>query len=149
NVGVNAADAESIDGKPHVAGFVLRDASPPASSWRSEQTLDAYLAEHGVGALSGVDPRKPTRHLPDHGAQNGAIGPGPVDRLLRMAREAAGMAGLDLVRRVTPKERYTFTEGRGAWRVAQASGEATPARGREHHVVAVDFGVKKSILRCL
>ena len=45
NTGVNAADAESVDGKPHVAGFVLRDASPMASNWRSEQTLDAYLAK--------------------------------------------------------------------------------------------------------
>src|SRR5688572_29908102 len=74
NVGVNAADAESIDGKPHTAGFVLRDASPIASNWRSEQTLDAYLAQHGVVAITGVDTRKPTRHLRDHGAQNAAIG---------------------------------------------------------------------------
>lgn len=143
NVGVNAADAESIDGRPHVAGFVLRDASPIASSWRSEQTLDAYLAESGVVAISGIDTRKLTRHLRDHGSQNAAIGPEPVDVLLRKAREAADMSGLDLVKLVTPKERYTFTEGRGAWSVSSKPREPV------HHVVAIDYGVKKNILRCL
>jgi len=126
NVGVNAADAESVDGKPHVAGFVLRDASPIASNWRSEQTLDAYLAEHGIVAISGVDTRKLTRHLRDNGSQNAAIGTAPVEELLRRAREAPDMAGLDLVRQVTPR-----------------------AGSPEHHVVAIDFGAKKNILRCL
>ncbi|MBX3219976.1 MAG: glutamine-hydrolyzing carbamoyl-phosphate synthase small subunit [Labilithrix sp.] len=150
NVGVNADDAESVDGRPHVAGFVLRDASPVASNWRSEQTLDAYLAEHGVVAISGVDTRKLTRHLRDHGSQNAAIGPEPIDVLVRKAREAPDMSGLDLVKRVTPREPYAFTEGRGAWRVGSrgepVTGAAPEAR---HHVVAIDYGVKKNILRCL
>jgi carbamoyl-phosphate synthase small subunit len=143
NVGVNADDAESIDGRPHVAGFVLRDASPMASNWRSEQTLDAYLAEHGIVAISGVDTRKLTRHLRDNGSQNGAIGGEPVEVLLRKAREAVDMTGLDLVKLVTPREPYAFAEGRGNWRVGA---EIKDAR---HHVVAVDYGVKKNILRCL
>ena len=143
NVGVNALDAESVDGRPHVAGFVLRDASPVASSWRSEKTLDAYLAEHGVVAITGVDTRKLTRHLRDHGAQNAAIGTEPVEALLRRAREAPSMAGLDLVQRVTPREAYPFAEGRGAWKTG------IDGARRPHHVVAVDFGVKKNILRCL
>jgi carbamoyl-phosphate synthase small subunit len=142
NVGVNAADAESIDGKPHVAGFILRDASPVASNWRSEQTLDAYLAENGVVAISGVDTRKLTRHLRDNGSQNAAIGPGPVDALLKRAREVPDMSGLDLVKLVTPREPYAFAEGRGDW----AIGAAAPPK---HHVVAIDYGVKKNILRCL
>ena len=144
NVGVNAVDAESVDGRPHVAGFVLRDASPVASSWRSEQTLDAYLAQNGIVAISGVDTRKLTRHLRDHGSQNAAIGPEPIEVLLRKAREAPDMDGLDLVKMVTPKEPYPFTEGLGAWRVGH--GEAPKPK---HHVVAIDFGVKKNILRCL
>ena len=144
NVGVNALDAESVDGKPRVAGFVLRDASPVASSWRSEQTLDAYLAQHGIVAITGVDTRKLTRHLRDHGAQNAAIGTEPVEALLRRAREAPDMAGLDLVKLVTPREPYPFAEGRGSWKTPSA---VAPAK--QHHVVAVDFGVKKNILRCL
>jgi carbamoyl-phosphate synthase small subunit len=143
NVGVNAIDAESVDGRPHVAGFVLRDPSPIASSWRAEQTLDAYLAEHGVVAISGVDTRKLTRHLRDHGSQNAAIGPDPIDVLLRKAREAPAMSGLDLVKTVTPREPYPFAEGRGAWTVG-----AAPSKPK-HHVVAIDYGVKKNILRCL
>lgn len=143
NVGVNALDAESVDGKPRAAGFVLRDASPVASSWRSEQTLDAYLAEHGIVAISGVDTRKLTRHLRDHGSQNCAVGPEPVETLLRKAREAPDMSGSDLVKLVTPKERYSFAESRGAWSVEPKKYE------RIFNVVAVDYGVKKNILRCL
>src|SRR5690606_29588053 len=84
-----------------------------------------------------------TRHLRDHGSQNAAIGPDPIDVLHRKAREAPSMAGLDLVKQVTPREPYPFTEGRGAWSVGQA------AQKPKHHVVAIDYGVKKNILRCL
>jgi carbamoyl-phosphate synthase small subunit len=144
NTGVNAADAESIDGKPHVAGFVLRDASPMASNWRSEQTLDAYLKQHGIVAITGVDTRKLTRHLRDHGAQNAAIGTDPVAKLIERARAAPNMSGLDLVKLVTPREPYPFAEGRGSWRTPSETKASKP-----HHVVAMDFGVKKNILRCL
>ncbi len=151
NVGVNAVDAESVDGKPHAAGFILRDASPLASNWRSEQTLDAYLAQHGIVAISGVDTRKLTRHLRDKGSQNAAIGVEPVETLLRKAREAPDMNGLDLVKGVTPSKAYAFTEGRGGWAVdgAFVPGSRKGRSAREHHVVAIDYGVKKNILRCL
>ena len=145
NVGVNALDAESVDGKPHVAGFVLRDASPISSNWRSEQTLDAYLAEHGIVAITGVDTRKLTRHLRDHGAQNAAIGTQNPEELLREARKAPDMAGLDLVKRVTPRQAYAFAESRDAWNV----GMHLPHSKKPPHVVAVDYGVKKNILKCL
>ncbi len=148
-VGGNAADAESIDGKPNVAGFVLRDASPLASNWRSEQTLDAYLAHHGIVAIAGVDTRKLTRHLRDHGAQNGAIGTSDPGALHEAAKAAPDMSGLDLVKRVTPAKSYAFAEGRGAWRVTDPHAQAKPKKTREHHVVAIDYGVKKNILRCL
>jgi carbamoyl-phosphate synthase small subunit len=155
NVGVNAEDAESVDGKPHVAGFILRDASPLASSWRSEQSLDAYLTEHGVVAISGVDTRKLTRHLRDKGSQNAAIGTESVEELLRRARAAPDMSGLDLVRVVTPKAPYEFGDGRSAWKVdpsfvpGSRARTDDAARSKPHHVVAIDYGVKKNILRCL
>jgi len=154
NVGVNAADAESIDGKPHVSGFVLRDASPLASNWRSEQTLDAYLAHHGIVAITGVDTRRLTRHLRDQGSQNGAIGTEPVEVLLDRARKAPDMSGLDLVKQVTPKQSYPFAEGRGEWRVGDPYGVARPKKRElsqavHYEVVAIDYGVKKNILRCL
>jgi carbamoyl-phosphate synthase small subunit len=149
NVGVNAMDAESIDGRPHVAGFILRDASPLASNWRSEQTLDAYLAEHGIVAITGIDTRRLTRHLRDNGSQNGAIGTEPVAALLERAKNAPDMSGLDLVKQVTPSKSYAFAEGRGEWRISDGAPGTKPKAKRVHHVVAIDYGVKKNILRCL
>jgi carbamoyl-phosphate synthase small subunit len=142
NVGVNREDTEAVGDAPRVAGFVVRDASPIASSWRAEETLDAYLARYGVVGISGVDTRKLTRHLRDHGSQNGAIGVESPEARLRRARAAPDMNGLDLVQRVTPKERYGWTEGRGVW-------ATSPPRAPEHNVVVFDYGIKRNILRCL
>jgi carbamoyl-phosphate synthase small subunit len=148
NVGTNDADTEAVgqgDPGPQLAGFVVRDASPIASSWRAEKSLDAYLEAHGVVAIRDVDTRKLTRHLRDHGAQNAAIGSAPVAELLRAARAAPDMNGLDLVSRVTPKESYRFDESRGAWSTPFKHG----AGGDKPHVVCMDFGMKRNILRCL
>jgi carbamoyl-phosphate synthase small subunit len=142
NVGTNADDGEAIGEVPRVAGFVVRSESPIASSWRSEQTLDAYLARHGVVGIAEVDTRKLTRHLRDQGSQNGAIGTEPPEELLRRARAAPDMNGLDLVKGVTPRERYAWTAGRGVW-------TTSPARPQTHHVVVFDYGIKRNILRCL
>jgi carbamoyl-phosphate synthase small subunit len=150
NVGVNREDTEAVGDAPRVAGFVVRDASPIASSWRAEESLDAYLARHGIVGISGVDTRRLTRHLRDNGSQNGAIGTDDPETLLRRARGAPDMNGLDLVRFVTPREPYSWTEGRGAWITPPAvGGPQAQAGGRPHHVVVLDFGIKRNILRCL
>jgi carbamoyl-phosphate synthase small subunit len=142
NVGVNRDDSEAIGEAPRVAGFVVRDASPVASNYRSEESLDAYLARYGIVGIADVDTRKLTGHLRDRGSQNAAIGSDGPEALLRRARGAPDMNGLDLVRFVTPKEPYAWSEGRGAWATA-------PARSLQHHVVVYDFGIKRNILRCL
>ena len=150
NVGVNASDTESYqpgmigDPGPRLAGFVVRSASPIPSSWRAEQSLEAYLEKHGVVGIREVDTRKLTRHLRDHGAQNAAIGSASPEELLRAAREAPDMNGLDLVERVTPKEPYKFDESRGVWGTPLAKDSKTSP-----HVVCMDFGMKRNILRCL
>lgn len=152
NTGVNAADTERVGPNgPRVAGFVVRDASTATSSWRAEEPLEHYLDRHGVVGIREVDTRKLTMHLRLHGAQNGAIGTQPVADLLRRAREAPSMAGLDLVARVSPAEPYTWTEGRGEWAPAPAHlrGEGPDARSDGKHVCVLDCGVKRSILRCL
>jgi carbamoyl-phosphate synthase small subunit len=154
NTGINDQDPESVDGRPRVAGFVVRDASPLASSWRSSETLQSYLERHGIVAIADVDTRALTRHLRDHGAQNGCIGTDPPDILADRARSAPSMTGLDLVAQVTPSERYAFTESRRDWNVAFEDAElfrAPPetAARPTHHVVAMDFGAKRNILRCL
>jgi carbamoyl-phosphate synthase small subunit len=141
-VGVNREAAESVDDAPRAAGFVVRETSPVTSSWRAHESLDAYLARHGVVGIAEVDTRKLTRHLRDGGSQNAAIGTDGPEALLRRAREAPDMNGLDLVKAVTPKDRYTWTDGRGAW-------ATTPAAPPRHHVVVYDYGIKRNILRCL
>jgi len=142
NTGVNLEDGESVAGAPQVAGFIVRDVSASPSNYRSAESLHAYLARTGVVAISGVDTRALTRHLRDHGAQNGAIGATDRETLVRKARSAPSMLGQDLVKRVTPKEPYAFTESVGLWGTKPPS---TPTR----HVVAMDLGLKRNILRCL
>jgi len=142
NVGVNAEDSEAVSGAPSVAGFVVRDASPITSNWRAEESLDAYLVRHGVVGISDVDTRKLTRHLRDQGSQNAAIGTESPEALVRRAREAPNMNGLDLVRAVSPRAPYAWTAGRGSW-------NTEAPRPPEHHVVVLDCGTKTNILRCL
>jgi carbamoyl-phosphate synthase small subunit len=145
NTGINEEDPESVDGKPQVAGFVVRDPSPLASNWRSRETLDDHLARHGIVAIGGVDTRRLTRHIRDAGAQNGCIGTEPPDTLVDRARAAPPMEGLDLVSRVTPELAYEFTESSGAW----TADLDVPAGSERPHVVAIDYGAKRNILRCL
>ncbi len=153
NTGINTADPESNDDRPQVAGFIVRDPSPISSNWRSEETLQTYLERHGIVAIGDLDTRRLTRYLRDHGAQNGCIGTESVDTLVDRAKAAPAMAGLDLVSRVTPPGKYEFDETRQPWAVPfrdedlfRASGQAAEHR---HHVVALDFGAKRNILRCL
>jgi carbamoyl-phosphate synthase small subunit len=147
NTGINSEESESIDGKPQVAGFIIRDQSPIVSSYRSEEPLEQYLVRHGIAAITDVDTRRLTRYLRDKGAQNGAIGRETPDVLVGRARSAPKMEGLDLVARVTPKAAYEFTERRGEWN-APIGGSQKPL-ARPLRVVALDFGAKRNIFRCL
>jgi len=152
NTGINPEDPESVDGRPGVAGFVVRDPSLTVSSWRSRESLDEYLTRHGIVAIGGVDTRLLTRTLRDRGAQNGAIGTLDPDTLVDHARATPSMEGLDLVSRVTPRERYEFGESRGLWAMSFRSHDLfrdPGIRAPRWHVVAMDFGAKRNILRCL
>jgi carbamoyl-phosphate synthase small subunit len=154
NTGITSEDAESRKGQPHVAGFLLREPCEVPSNHRSQESLRAYLERHGIVALGGVDTRRLVRTLRDRGSQNGCIGTGSPDELVDRARAAPDMQGLDLVSRVTPSESYRFEESRGAWRVsfdpsAPMTGPSRLDHGRPLHVVAMDFGAKRNILRCL
>lgn len=140
NTGVNAEDEETV--RPFVAGFVVHELSPIASNWRASSTLDDYLRRHGIVALCGVDTRTLTRHIRDAGAQMAAIGTEDPDTLHDRAKAAPEMSGRDLTGEVSTEKPYEWTEGAGAWQTG-APKEAS------RHVVAVDFGVKQNILRCL
>jgi carbamoyl-phosphate synthase small subunit len=151
NTGINAEDNESISGRPQVAGFIMRDPSHSTSNWRATESLDKYLQRHEIVAIGGIDTRRLTRHLRDKGAQNGCIGSESADTLIDRARAAPSMEGLDLAARVTPHANYSFSETRGAWAVPFDSSlrRSTATRASELHVVAMDFGAKRNILRCL
>lgn len=151
NTGINAQDGE--DERPRLAGFVVRENSAVVSSWRANESLDAYLARHGVVAIEGIDTRALTRHIRDHGAQNGAIGPLPdvtsdaIAALVRRAKEAPSMVGLDLATSVSTKEPYTWRQGTAEWHPSAPG--APHAKSIDKRVVALDFGLKRNILRCL
>jgi carbamoyl-phosphate synthase small subunit len=154
NTGVNDEDAESIDGKPKAAGFILRDPSTLSSNYRATSSLEAYLLEHSVVGIGGIDTRRLTRHLRDHGSQNGAIGSEHPATLVDHAKAAPDMQGLDLVAQVTPKVPYEFHESRGAWRASfdpehAVRGISEHRPEKRYRVVALDFGAKRNILRCL
>jgi carbamoyl-phosphate synthase small subunit len=151
NTGINTQDDESIDSRPQVAGFIMRDPSFSTSNWRASESLDSYLRRHGIAGIGGIDTRRLTRHLRDNGSQNGCIGPQAPKELVDRARSAPSMVGLDLTTRVTPKAPYVFNETRGAWAVPLDNGshKKTSATAPQLHVVAMDFGAKRNILRCL
>jgi carbamoyl-phosphate synthase small subunit len=154
NTGINAEDAESRKGQPHVAGFLVREPCEIPSNHRSQEPLPRYLERNGVVALGGIDTRCLVRTLRDRGAQNGCIGTASPDELVDRARSAPDMQGLDLVARVTPAESYAFEESRAGWGVsfdqrAPIIGPSQLRHERPLHVVAMDFGAKRNILRCL
>jgi len=144
NTGTNPEDDETAE--PFVAGFVVHELSPIASNWRSREPLDDYLRRHGIVAIAGVDTRALTRTIRDRGAQMAAMGTEDPATLHDRAKAAPPMAGRDLTREVTVDAPNPWTEGTGVWR-ANAGGASSEEGDR--HVVCVDFGVKRGILRSL
>ena len=144
NYGVNDEDIESR--RPWVNGFIVKEASVCPSSWRGRVSLDAYLKTHGIVGLQGIDTRALTRHLRDHGSQDGIVSSADLDleRLRARARALPGLAGRDLVAEVTVDRPFTWSEGE--WELGR--GYVTPPAAR-FKVVAYDAGIKLNILRQL
>lgn len=150
NYGVAAADTESS--RPQVAGFVMRDASPVSSNWRSNGTLRDYLVRYNIVAIGDIDTRQLTKVLRSTGVMRGVIATGSVEpsELIERARRVPHMEGRDLVKDVTTAAAYDF-ETSLADAVTDASfGVAPPHRAtRTLKVAAYDFGIKTNILRRL
>lgn len=146
NVGVNQLDIEAR--RVACSGLVIRELSPIPASWRSEDTLPAWLETSNVPGIDGIDTRALTRVLRDEGAMRGAITPhvAEIDAVLKRVRSSPKMDGLDLVPRVTTAQRYEWDKP--SWR-ADDDGRAIAPPPVEFHVVAYDFGMKENILRQL
>ena len=145
NTGCNDVDEES--GRPMVAGLIVRDAAMAHSSWRANQSLQAYLNHHGIVAIAGIDTRRLTRILREKGAQGGCVIAGAQadkDLALITARKFPGMKGQDLAGVVSTAEPYTWSQG--SFDLDSADWNITSPL---FHVVAYDFGIKLNILRML
>ncbi len=149
NYGVNREDVES--GRPHLAGFVVRNLSRRDSNFRSEGTLHHYLADAGIPALAGIDTRALVRKLRIRGAMNGVLSSLDLDdaRLIDKARRSPGLVGRDLVREVIPSGPRTWEEPLSPW-ARLAEGETLTSTPPDRpHVVALDYGMKWNIARHL
>ena len=147
NVGANAEDMEAAH--PAARGFVLREPVSAASSWRAEERFDDWAARMGLVGISGVDTRRLTRHIRLGGAPNGVIAHDPerrfdIPRLLEQARDWPGLAGMELARSVTTSKAYEWTQT--GWTRDGGYGRLEEPRA---HIVAVDYGIKRAILRRL
>lgn len=148
NYGVSPDDVESAH--PQVAGFVMRQASPIASNWRSRGTLRDYLVRHGVVAIADVDTRALTRRLRSAGVMRGAVGTGvsDPDELIAQARSAPRMEGTDLVATVTCRAPFDWEGDASA--SPSVSGFDVPVSAkasRPLRIAAYDLGLKLNILR--
>lgn len=131
NYGTNARDEEAD--RPYVQGFVAREFSATASNWRSEESLEAYLKRHGIVSISEVDTRALVLHIRSRGAMRGVISSVEHDpeKLVAAARAARAMLGCDLASSVSCATPYRR--------------DAVALSSERFHVVAYDFGLKRSI----
>jgi carbamoyl-phosphate synthase small subunit len=147
NVGTNREDVEAIT--PAARGLVLRTAITTPANYRATQSLETWLKQNGLIGISGVDTRRLTRRIRDLGPPNGAIAHQPDGRLnpaeLRArALDWPGLEGMDLAKEVTCRQTYEW--GETVWDREHGYGVQ---RSPLHHVVAVDYGAKRNILRML
>jgi carbamoyl-phosphate synthase small subunit len=145
NYGVNSEDEESS--RPQVEGFVVRELTRIPSNFRSHEDLASYMERHNIIGLEGIDTRALVRRLRVQGAMTGILSSIDLDdiSLVRKARTVPGIIGRDLVREVIPPRPLQWHEGfQSAF-----SNELLPSRPVKYHVVALDFGMKWNIPRCL
>jgi carbamoyl-phosphate synthase small subunit len=149
NYGTTPEDRESD--RIWAEGFVVMEASRLASNWRSTQTVHEYLTQAHVVGIEGLDTRALTRHLREHGSQQGVITQGGFDtvRAVAKAREAPGIVGRDLAAEVTCRKSYAWTTGSGKWTPEAGQNQERGRHRRSWQVVAYDFGVKHNILNRL
>lgn len=147
NVGTNEEDFENI--KPVARGAILRaDISEP-SNWRNMQDFDSWLKKYDIPAISGIDTRHITANIRDNGAPHGVIchdksGNFDLEKLYEQAKSWSGLKGLDLAKEVCCKKPYEWNET--LWKLGNGY---TESQDLKYHIVAIDYGIKRNILRNL
>ena len=151
NVGTNEEDIETVNmaATPGARGIVLNAEITRPSNYRATRHLDKWLKARGVIGLCGLDTRALTSRIRQHGMPNAVIAHAPggrfdLDALKQRAREWPGLVGMDLVPMVTSGQRFTWDETPWRWGAGYGRQE-----NPEFHVVAVDYGIKRNILRLL
>jgi len=160
NYGINRVDMESW--RPHVSGFVVREVSPVVSNWRADTTLSAYLEEHGIPGIEGVDTRSLTKKLRVAGAMRSFLTTEPgiePEEAVARARAWEGLVGVDYVEKVTHPRAFDWDGGdseSGLFQLVQGSAAPPDPRAlrkpmppADIPIVAYDFGAKYNILRRL
>ena len=146
NTGANDEDEEAPE--PFAQGMVVRMDPTEPSNWRSVSTLSDWLARKGRVAIGGIDTRRLTRAIRQKGMPHAAIGYAEdgvdAQALVAAAKAFSGLEGLDLAKDVSCRQSYRWDEQRWAW-----PGGFPKQTAPRKKVVAVDFGAKRNILRCL
>lgn len=142
NVGANSEDIETV--QPSARGLVLRTNITNPANWRAKEHLDTWLKKNNLIGISGVDTRALTLCIRDLGAPNGVVahaadGKFDLDKLFEQAANWPGLEGMDLAKQVSCSKSYPWEEGLWHQEAAQP----------RFHVVAIDYGAKQNILRCL
>jgi carbamoyl-phosphate synthase small subunit len=155
NVGTNDEDIETLNlaATPGACGAILRTDITQPSNFRASKHLDQWLKSRGVIGLCGIDTRALTVLIREKGMPNAVIAHDPngkfnLEALKKQAREWPGLVGMDLVPKVTSAQRFTWDET--PWQWGKGYGRQGTQSGKpEFHVVAIDYGVKRNILRLL
>ena len=156
NVGANDEDIETVNlaATPGALGVILHSAITNPSNYRSRRHLDHWLKARGIIGLAGIDTRALTGLIRTKGMPNAVIahagdGKFDLDALRKEAREWPGLVGMDLVPMVTSGQRFTWKETPWRWNAGYGSREAAPSGEPKFNVVAIDYGIKRNILRLL
>jgi carbamoyl-phosphate synthase small subunit len=176
NYGI-ADETDYESARPQVEGFIIKELSPIDSNFRSVENLHHYLERYHIPGIAGIDTRALVRKLRIQGALKGVLSTDQKlvqddAELVRLANAWAGMAGMDLVKVVAPAKSYEWNTGKGVWALpkdrqdaVRGESESSAGIGKEGaganagvtkdesrasaHVVAIDCGLKRNILRNL
>ncbi|PHR94259.1 MAG: carbamoyl phosphate synthase small subunit [Robiginitomaculum sp.] len=151
NTGTNSEDEEAAcsNAERAACGTIFREKITQAASWRAQSHLDVWLKKRGIVGLSGIDTRALTAYIRENGMPNGVVAHAPdgkfdIPALLAKAKAWAGLVGADLAKDVSTAQTYEWSKSRWNWSQGYGSAENAPK-----HVVVIDYGVKRNILRSL